>query len=592
MNATARVDELFDQHEHGLHVRTDRLFTWLLGLEWLGGIAAALLISPRTWIGATGSTHVHVYAAVLLGGAIISLPIFLALASPGARLTRHVIAVAQMLMSALLIHLTGGRIETHFHVFGSLAFLAFYRDWRVLVSASVVVGLDHFLRGVYWPQSVYGVAVAGEWRWLEHVWWVFFEDVFLFMAIRQSIDEMRAIAERQARAEQARTDAERANRVKDEFLATLSHELRTPLTSAYGWIGILRRDPGCDRATIAKGLSVLDRNVRALSKLIEDLLDVSRIVSGKFVLDVRPVSLRNIVEGALESVRPAAAAKEIALLSTLPRTDLVLHGDSGRLQQVLWNLLSNAVKFTPRGGEVRLSVTGRDGNAILKVTDTGPGISPEFLPHLFQRFQQADGSTTRQFGGLGLGLAIVRYIVELHGGSVSAASEGIGKGSEFTVTLPCENDAVAAPDTQLSGVRGGILDGLVVLVVEDDTDTRDFIAMVLERSGATVLRADSVADALSLIEIKQPDVMISDIGMAGENGYSLIRKVRMRESQLGWHMPSAALTAYAKPEDRAAALAAGFEDHLAKPVEPDRLPNFVAELARKRSSETNLPNSN
>jgi signal transduction histidine kinase/CheY-like chemotaxis protein len=586
MNAPSRSDELLLEHQHDIHVRTDRLFAGLMVLQWIGAIVTALVISPRVWAGAQTGIHAHVYAAVFLGGIIVSLPIGLVVTLRGAKITRHVIAVAQMLMSALLIHLTGGRIETHFHVFGSLAFLAFYRDWRVLLTASFVVALDHFLRGEFWPQSVYGIFAASNWRWLEHVWWVCFEDVFLFMAIHQSNQEMRAIAERQARSELARTDAEQASRVKDEFLATLSHELRTPLTSAFGWMAIIRRGAESDRELRGRGLTIIDQNIRALSRLIDDLLDVSRIYSGKFTLDARPMLLGPVIETALESIRPAMDAKQIVLEAKLPETDLVVDGDSGRLQQVVWNLLSNAVKFTPKGGKVQLSLTEKDDVAILKVSDNGIGFPAEFQERIFERFRQVDSSTTRRYGGLGLGLSIVRHVVELHDGRVVASSPGTGKGAEFTVTLPSyKKQSLFVNSNVPRNIRSGLLDGLTVLVVEDEADARALIAVVLEKSGARVLTADSALSALEIFEREKPDVMISDIGMPDEDGYSLIKKVREREATLGRkrRMPAAALTAYAKQEDRSAALAAGFEDHATKPIEPDRLAKLVAELANRRS---------
>jgi signal transduction histidine kinase/CheY-like chemotaxis protein len=581
-----RAETLFLDHQRAIHIRTDQMFAWLLILQWLGAVATAAWISPLAWSGTQSQIHVHLYAAVFLGIAIISLPIALAYWIPGRALTRHIIAVSQMLISALLIHLTGGRIETHFHVFGSLAFLAFYRDWRVLISASVVVGVDHLLRGIFWPESVFGIVVAGRWRWLEHVWWVVFEDVFLIMALRQSIQEMRAIAERQAHEERARQDAEDANKAKDDFLATLSHELRTPLTSAFGWVNILRR-PNQDPATIEKGLKVLDRNIRSQKQLTDDLLDVSRIVSGKFMLNIQPMLLRPVLEGAIETARPSADAKSIQLIFDAKIADTVVRGDAERLQQVASNLLSNAVKFTPAGGRITLSAREEFGHVVIQVIDSGIGIPREFICHLFERFRQADASTTRRFGGLGLGLALVRHIVELHHGQVRAESEGEGQGTTLTVTLPVLRNAVIVRDLKpetASGIRrrSGVLDGLTVLLVEDEVDSRELIGLVLERSGARVLAAGSAADAMEMIELHNPDVMISDIGMPGEDGYSLIRRVRSREATHGGHLPAAALTAYAKREDRDAALAAGYQEHMPKPIEPDRLPAVIAELAGKR----------
>ncbi|MBV8857482.1 MAG: response regulator [Acidobacteria bacterium] len=398
--------------------------------------------------------------------------------------------------------------------------------------------------------------------------------------------EQRAQEERARLLEEAvaaRAEAEAVNRTKDIFLATLSHELRTPLTAILGWARMLH-DRDMDAETSRHGLDVIERNAQAQYQLIRDLLDVSRIISGKLQLNTRRVGLAPIVEAALDSVRQAADAKAIRLGAEYDdETDLVM-GDPDRLQQVVWNLLSNAIKFTPKGGEVGVRV-GRDGSDVrVRVSDTGQGIAPEFLPHVFERFRQQDGSTTREHGGLGLGLAIVRHIVEQHGGSVSAESGGEQRGATFTINLPVA--AVKAskggrgtsgplPSQSSPGDDSARLGGVRVLVVDDQADARELLAMVLSRAGAQVSTAASAAEALELLGREEPDVLVSDVGMPAEDGYALIGRVRDLTAA---RVPSVALTAYASEDDRRRALAAGFDAHLPKPVEPAELVSVIASL--------------
>ncbi|HYE66373.1 MAG TPA: ATP-binding protein, partial [Pyrinomonadaceae bacterium] len=385
-------------------------------------------------------------------------------------------------------------------------------------------------------------------------------------------------------------EAQRANRIKDDFLATLSHELRTPMTAVLGWTQLLISGQ-LDEATTLRAIETIHRNARAQSQIIEDILDVSRIITGKLRLNVRPVKLASVIEAAIDSVRPAAEAKSIQLKSVLgPEMDLI-SGDPDRLQQVIWNLLSNAVKFTPGGGLVEVQLSRVDACAQVRVKDTGVGIKQEFLPYVFDRFRQADSSTTRLHGGLGLGLAIVRHLVELHGGTVQAESEGVGRGVTFTINLPlsvhkegtntageaktaspvAESDHVVDASPNLEGVR--------VLLVDDEPDQLDFLATALKQYGAEVHAVASAAEALSLFEQARPDVLVSDIGMPGEDGYWLIRKVRALESGRENRIPAVALTAYARAEDRMRALLAGFQLHVPKPVEPVELAAVVANLA-------------
>jgi signal transduction histidine kinase len=381
--------------------------------------------------------------------------------------------------------------------------------------------------------------------------------------------------------QRARSEAEAANRVKDEFLATLSHELRTPLTSMLGWANVLRGSP-INQAMLDKGLEAIERNARVQTQLIDDLLEVSRIVSGKLHLDVRPVELSSVIEAAITVVRPAADAKTIRLTSRYEPAIGAISADSARLQQIVWNLLSNAVKFTPEGGRIDVRLEQVDAHARLTVTDNGKGISPEFLPRVFDRFRQADSSTTRDYGGLGLGLAIVRHLVELHGGTVHAVSNGAGQGASFSVTFPILTGCIepARPQNGAQRRNGAPeLNGLRVLIVDDEADARQIISTMIAQTGAEVKTCESAHEALQTLEEWRPHVLMSDIGMPGEDGYSLINKVRSLPPDRGGHTPAAAFTAYAREEDCNRALAAGYQMHIAKPVSSGQLVAMIADLA-------------
>ncbi len=377
--------------------------------------------------------------------------------------------------------------------------------------------------------------------------------------------------------------AQEANRLKDEFLATLSHELRTPLSGVLGWTHILRSSPQ-DPPTVTRGLDIIERSARAQVKLIEDILDVSRIVTGKLRLEVQPLSLVDVVEAAIEASRPTAETKGIRLEAHLTHPGAPVTGDPSRLQQVVWNLLANALKFTPRDGKVVVSLTPCDGHAQITVADSGQGIKPEFLPHVFERFRQADSSSTRAHGGLGLGLAIVRHLVELHGGTVGVESAGEGQGATFWVRLPLQQDGT--PATKEPGASPGRpafleaarLANRRVLVVDDEPGTREFLGLVFRQCGSRVTLAASAAEALAAFDRDAPEVLVSDIAMPGEDGYSLIRRLRSLPPERGGQVPALALTAYARPEDRERALEAGYQRHLAKPVVPDQLIAAVADL--------------
>jgi signal transduction histidine kinase/CheY-like chemotaxis protein len=388
------------------------------------------------------------------------------------------------------------------------------------------------------------------------------------------------------RAERARADAEAANRIKDVFLATLSHELRTPLTSLIAWSGLLI-DSIDDKTLLVQGLQSIDRNARVQAQLIDDLLDVSRIVSGKLKLDVMPLDLGSVTRATINIVQPAADAKGVSLQFSANSETATISGDSPRLQQIVWNLLSNAVKFTPQGGKINVRVEQDGTNATVRVQDTGQGIEPQFLPHVFDRFRQADSSTTRTVGGLGLGLAIVRHLIELHGGTVSAESEGVGKGARFSAAFPLLTDRSEQMSlvhgTEVASSEARTLEGIRVLLLDDEPETRHIIGVVIARAGAEVTSCNSVSEALAKLGQWRPNVILSDIAMPDEDGYSFMRKVRSFTREKGGETPAAALTAYARDEDRAEAFAAGYQMHISKPIAPVQLVTMVARLAGRET---------
>jgi PAS domain S-box-containing protein len=385
----------------------------------------------------------------------------------------------------------------------------------------------------------------------------------------------------------ARREAERISRAKDEFLATLSHELRTPLNAILGWAQVLRTDPS-NPEDLLQGLETIERNARVQTQLIEDLLDMSRIISGKIRLDVQDVDLTSVITSAIGSIRPAADAKAIHIQQVMDPYAGPVAGDPNRLQQVLWNLLTNAVKFTPKGGHVRVVLKRVDSHLEITVSDTGQGIHPDFLPHLFARFSQQDTSTTRRHGGLGIGLAIVRHLVELHGGTIRASSGGPGQGATFSVSLPLSvltdrptrQEPAGAESTPADVPRLVVdLSGVRALVVDDEADARALVKRVLESNRALVLTAASADEAIEVMQRESLDVLLSDIGMPEHDGYELLRRVRSLPASQGGAIPAVALTAFARSEDRRRALMAGFQLHVSKPVEPAELLAVVANLS-------------
>ena len=403
---------------------------------------------------------------------------------------------------------------------------------------------------------------------------------------RERDDALARLAELLESERAARREAEIANSAKDEFLATVSHELRTPLSAILGWAVMARRNelpPDVDRALVT-----IERNARAQMRILEDVLDVGRIVSGKLRLEVGATRVADVVEGALQAVRPAAEAKQVTLVGEVDEDVGVIAADPERLQQIVWNLLSNALKFTRRGGHVAVSCRRVGSTIALRVSDDGQGIKPEFLPHLFEPFRQADGSPTRRHGGLGLGLAIVKQLVVAHGGEITAHSDGEGKGAEFVIELPVRPPTARGSDrpswalsesTALAPAEEVRLDGVKVLVVDDDPDTRDLVEHMLGAQGARVTAATCAEEAMAFLTRERPDVLLSDIGMPDVSGYSLIRRIRSLSPERGGRTPAIAFTAYARVEDGQKAFTAGFQAHVSKPVEPDRLMAVVANLA-------------
>jgi len=422
---------------------------------------------------------------------------------------------------------------------------------------------------------------------------------------KRAEDEYARVVERER---QAREEAEAANRAKDEFLATLSHELRTPLAAMVGWTGMLRSG-NLSPEKSRKALETIERNAKAQAVLIEDILDVSRIITGKLRLETQPIDVGTIARAAVEAVRPSADAKGIQLETSISMLPAGFRGDPSRLQQVIWNLLSNAIKFTPAGGHVALSVDelpaspggqrGCPGDARIVVRDDGRGIDPNFVPFIFDRFRQVDSTSKRAYGGLGLGLAIVRHLVELHGGSIGVESAGEGRGATFTVTLPradkvasdaaADNEPIAAIAARLrstvsTSIGGDAADevnlaGVRVLLVDDEADARELLAEVLEQYGATVTAVASADEAVRVLREERPTVLLSDIGLPGEDGHSLMRRVRALPPEAGGRTPAAALTAFARTEDGRRSLAAGFHRHATKPIQPVALAMLVRELA-------------
>ncbi len=596
-----RATQLFAEMREEVSRNTDRMFAGLMIFQCLAGIVAALLISPRTWAGADSSVHIHVWAAILIGGANTLLPVSLVLLVPGKATTRHVIAICQMLTSCLLVDLTGGRIETHFHYFGSLAFLAFYRDWRVLATASIVAGIEHLLGGLCFPRAMFGVVGVEPWRWLEHVGWVAFEDFFLIISITQSLRQMRHMAAsradlemvnatieqevetRTAELRQAREDALAASLAKSEFLSSMSHEIRTPMNAILGMAELLDETPL--EADQKRYLEVMRLNGDALLMLINGILDLARVESGRMSLEHVDFDLEEVVGNAVETLAVRAHEKGLELVSRfMPGVPLKLVGDQLRIRQVLINLVGNAIKFTG-SGQVLVTVEkdpATDGTLHFSVADTGIGMTKETLARIFSNFTQADSSTTRKYGGSGLGLAIVKQLTHLMGGKVWVESE-VGRGSVFHLVIPLA--VQGSPQVEKPTPASITLAGTRVLIVDDNPTNRLILHEMLSGYGAQVTEAEDGPGALAAIQSAARDgnpykLMLLDCRMPGMDGFQVAREVRaMFNDGLTVMMLSS--------EDLSMTLArvkqAGLDAYLMKPVRRGALFQAIGSAMSKRS---------
>ncbi len=588
----ASVKEKVRLYATSIACHIDRLFAGLMLLQWLCSIGVVLVVSPRTWIGTNEYVNFHIWLALFFGGAICSLPTWLALNRPGRLSTRLVIATSQALFCGLLVHFTGGRLETHFYYFCSLALLAAYRDWRVLVPFTLIVAVDHFARGIWWPESVFGVTTASPYRWVEHAFWLIVADVFLLLSIRMSVAETETLARHTTRIERnaeeltrAKQRAEDANRAKNEFLANMSHEIRTPLNGILGFTELLIRgaDGGNEQERI-DFLKTIRSSGKHLLQLLNDVLDISKIEAGQLHVETITYSPHQLLAEVVSVLRVPARKKGITLdyrwESGIPET---IQSDPHRLKQLLMNLINNAIKFTDEGGVLIVAKLLDDSEPPMmqfQVRDTGIGIAPEKLDAIFQPFVQVDTSMTRKYGGTGLGLAISYRIAKSLGGTLAVES-CVGHGSQFTATIAAGDlngvTITARPTVPTVGDVGvrssgkASLEGMRILLVDDGETNRKLIGLFLSRSGATVEMAENGALALHAIEQSSYDAVLMDMQMPVMDGYTATARLRDK----GFQGPIIALTAHAMKGDREKCEAAGCSGYLSKPVNMDELVRAV-----------------